>query len=495
MKKLLYIIFTIAFASFYIPDVYNSAFIEKENAEFESKVENGYMQSKERFLDKCDKKEIKIANDFLSNQKESSIKMLKRGNLILSGPLNDFVQKVYNTIANYNHEIEDKKVVIIRNTTFNAFTMNQGIIYIHLGLLYHIQNEEQLAFIMCHELAHDYLYHVDRKILKKIKNDDGKIIEEKIKQTMAKKYGVVSELNQILLPYFIANSKESQNIEFEADSLGLVFYKKTNYDLIKGCLSFELMHEISKSKDTTKVDIKQLLKLNENIINEAKLNPKNTGSSLGEFKIDEDIQAKKDSISALLSSHPYEKERTKKLFEVLALTQPKMNLFETDPSYKGVKYWSNGELINTYLKYKNVGKTLFHALKMKEKYPNDTYAQNTILVSFYILEHYKSIFKEGEIVDMFSDYHDPNYNTFLHVIRKFSPNDCKNIIEHLEYNFTINYNSFEYKIIELLKLYKNKNWTEYKTKYEENKNEIEKSVYKSYIKDQLELIEIKTKKK
>jgi predicted Zn-dependent protease len=46
------------------------------------------------------------------------------------------------------------RIAVVRDPTLNAFTMPNGKIYIHTGLLSRVENEAQLAMILGHELTH-----------------------------------------------------------------------------------------------------------------------------------------------------------------------------------------------------------------------------------------------------------------------------------------------------------------------------------------------------
>ncbi len=48
----------------------------------------------------------------------------------------------------------DLRFVVILDPTLNAFAMPDGRVYVHTGLLSHLDNEAQLATILAHELAH-----------------------------------------------------------------------------------------------------------------------------------------------------------------------------------------------------------------------------------------------------------------------------------------------------------------------------------------------------
>ena len=46
------------------------------------------------------------------------------------------------------------RIVVLKDPTLNAFTMPNGKVYVHTGLLSRLQNESQLAMILGHEVTH-----------------------------------------------------------------------------------------------------------------------------------------------------------------------------------------------------------------------------------------------------------------------------------------------------------------------------------------------------
>lgn len=55
-------------------------------------------------------------------------------------------------------------ITIIRDEVFNAYTVAGGKIFIYTGLLDKLQNEDELAFVIAHEIAHNELKHCIHRI-------------------------------------------------------------------------------------------------------------------------------------------------------------------------------------------------------------------------------------------------------------------------------------------------------------------------------------------
>ncbi len=85
-----------------------------------------------------------------------------------SDPLiNEYFEKLLNKLAAYS-ELQDKnlQLVVVPNDTINAFAVPGGVIGVHTGLLLNAENEDQLASVLAHELAHLSQRHYARSIEK-----------------------------------------------------------------------------------------------------------------------------------------------------------------------------------------------------------------------------------------------------------------------------------------------------------------------------------------
>ncbi|MEZ4843216.1 MAG: M48 family metallopeptidase [Bacteroidia bacterium] len=141
-----------------------------------------------------------------------NIKELLQSGMVLFG---DSVSTVVNIIGerilNKNGISEDVKFLVLRSSIFNAFSTDQGFIFITTETIAEVQNSEQLAFIMCHELSHFIKKHNYLSYERKIKID-------------SKRYP--SESQKEVLEYF----KYSRENEFQADDLGIELFLNAGFD-------------------------------------------------------------------------------------------------------------------------------------------------------------------------------------------------------------------------------------------------------------------------
>jgi len=91
-----------------------------------------------------------------------------KGEIIESSPLYDVLHPVIDPIMRtaqprYNHPF---KVYLVHETQPNAFATPGGNIYVVDSLLYFVQNKEQLAGTLCHEVSHT-IHHDSMDLLKK----------------------------------------------------------------------------------------------------------------------------------------------------------------------------------------------------------------------------------------------------------------------------------------------------------------------------------------
>jgi Zn-dependent protease with chaperone function len=460
---------------------YQTTELETSDDELKTLINDRYKTANNIICDNCSKSESQFVKSVLESQKKAALGFLNDGRLILSGPLYEFVQDIYKRILINNPTLSEKKVVLIRDESLNAFTMGQDIIYIHTGLLYHLQNEDQLAFIICHEFAHDVLEHGVKKITHIIEKRADKEYQQKVNQTMAKKYGVVSELNKLVLPSLMLTFEMSRNFEFEADSLGILYFSNTDFKIENGCTGIDVFMNFDDLNDTTELNLVELLHLSADVVNMNKISKTKSSSSLGDFVEDEYNVAYRDSLNALLSTHPHGIERSIRLYDLMSLEIPEEFNTTVDQEYQKIFYWASGEMIHSKFFTNNIGKALLYALDMQRTYPKDKYAEITTVLSFYMMYYYKRKFKQGDILALESPMHHPVYDKLLQFCKKLSPQECYDIAINLEGHYDLDSQFIEYDILSLFKFYKELKNDEFKLLYASTSELLKKTVYWSVV--------------
>ena len=169
-----------------------------------------------------DRKDTKNKKQFLLESNFEIDNILQSGLVLFNDPASQYVNKVLSKLPSKGGKGNKKKprVYVLNSPAVNAFATDQGIIFVTLGLLANLENEAQLAFILCHELIHFYHNHsidkfVHSKNVQRGKNDFN----------FSKNKGNLS-INQQLFK----ESLYSRKIEEEADTEGFEIFKETNYD-------------------------------------------------------------------------------------------------------------------------------------------------------------------------------------------------------------------------------------------------------------------------
>ena len=80
----------------------------------------------------------------------------------------NYLQSLLRSIIIANPQLKDLNIRVLfsRDWWPNAYSLGDGTIVINAGLMIYLQNEAQLVFVLCHELAHYYLDHAGKAIRK-----------------------------------------------------------------------------------------------------------------------------------------------------------------------------------------------------------------------------------------------------------------------------------------------------------------------------------------
>lgn len=180
--------------------------------------------------DKYDKKIRKEYTEIISDKNESLINSLKDDNFLFDGEIYDYLHAVFNEILKKNSLPENQfHFFVNRSPEVNAYTYEDGTIVCNIGLLGIIETENQLAMVLCHELAHYLLDHTNTEIVKSIERFNSPELLAQVKEIKKEKYNTKKQLESLLMTDLFNNRKHNRFQESSADSLGLILFKNTAY--------------------------------------------------------------------------------------------------------------------------------------------------------------------------------------------------------------------------------------------------------------------------
>ena len=140
--------------------------------------------------------------------------MFNSGVILFNDPVSIYLNKVADNLLRNDRDTRSKiRIYTVRSGEVNAFTTNNGSIFLNLGLLAQCSNEAQIAFIIGHEITHFKKKHSLKDIL----------LEDQIKS----KKGEFRKSSKIKT--LLKKSAYSKDQEFEADQGGLEILMNSPY--------------------------------------------------------------------------------------------------------------------------------------------------------------------------------------------------------------------------------------------------------------------------
>lgn len=139
---------------------------------------------------------------------------LASGNVLFNDEISLYLDQVLKEILKPYPALQGKiRIYAVKSPSVNAFTTNNGIIFVNMGLLARMENEAQLAFVLSHEVIHYQKEHVINAYVTSVEIDQAKGDYKKL---------TVSEKG-------FAKTSFSKELEMEADMAGADIYQKSEY--------------------------------------------------------------------------------------------------------------------------------------------------------------------------------------------------------------------------------------------------------------------------
>jgi hypothetical protein len=133
--------------------------------------------------------------------------LLMNGKILYGDPVTQYLNQLLDKILEHKPDLrKDVQIYALKSEQVNAFSTPMGTIFVNLGLIAHCSNEAELAFVICHELAHYAKSHTEDKL----KTDPAKIKD---------------------IDVFLKYHSQSRELELHADKYGFLdFFKDLGYN-------------------------------------------------------------------------------------------------------------------------------------------------------------------------------------------------------------------------------------------------------------------------
>lgn len=363
--------------------------------------------------------------DVLAERRDAFREMISEGKLITDGELYDYVQSVADKIVATNGVGSKRTIFLVKDETANAFNMGDDNVFIHLGLIYRLENETELAYVIAHELGHNESEHFLKRQVDYADLSLNDSIKDAQKDIMKKEYGHVTALNKLMIPWILASKEKSRECEAEADDFGYKSLQNSSYVPEHAIAVFDILENGEFEKDTTKFDFVPLLSLDKGKLDYTRPLRLRVGSSLGSFSPKE-----KGEYEDMLRTHPFSQDR-KQIFVDKLMKDGGFSSeeFVEDTNYLKYQAMAEYEMIVSSLHTGHVDRALFYALQKHEENPSDELINGIVPFCFAYLGYEKKKGRGGKLISLQSPEFDDNYNELIYFLMESSADHCLEIAQ------------------------------------------------------------------
>ncbi len=334
--------------------------------------------------------------------------MLLSGRVLFNDPIGHYVNRVADVILKEDKELRKKlRFYVLKSPVPNAFTTNQGIIFVNMGLFPRLDNEAQLAFILCHEIAHYVEKHVIEGYVKSAEIDLKK-----------GKYKNATSYEKLMM-----KNLYSQDHEMEADIKGFALFAKTAYSMESIPAVFDILeaadepHLSPKTPETLfytqDLQLTDFDRYHKKMLADEKAEEEEDMAKEKEQAEDEQEKKRKKKEKEeeekaaeeeeKLSTHPSPQKRRDAIIQELIRLQPEgdENYLVSVGKFTHVQRMANFELCELFLQTTSFHDALHHTLALREQYPESSFLEFALVRALYGKAKYRL---EGERHDNYLNY-------------------------------------------------------------------------------------------
>lgn len=340
-----------------------------------------------------------ITKEIYSEIQDNFLEKINSNNFICDDKINPYLQGLMGEVLAKNSiKQEGYKMLLSRNSEINAYNTGDGTIVINYGLFLATDNEDELVFIISHEIGHQFLNHMKNDIEAFAQLSTSEEVVRKTKEIRRLKYGKATTASDLLKNIRYQNYSERRKKEIEADSIGLVFYKKTLRNPKAAIAVLGKLDDSDKEKDSIMpADYKRIFEKGGFVVKQKY------------FEEEESLFKKYDKTKRInidsLKTHPDCITRVKLLKD--HLDNKFTDQYSSSNSFSEIKKNSTYQNLFNLFTAEKYGLSLYEALKL---YKDDS--ENPILKNIIYLNFAKIYASRGNYtINRYVPAHDNLHNT------------------------------------------------------------------------------------
>ena len=323
--------------------------------------------------------------------------------------VNPFVQQIYQKILQANPGLAPTRLVVTRNPLPNACALVDGTILFNVGLLGRLENESQVAAVICHELSHIQGRHFEKGIIGRLNALHDKRFRKEMKAIVREEYNAQHKLRQLVMGLALNDLYHNRNQEKQADSLGYALLARTGYEVAQMHALLQLLDRVDEPLLKDGPDLTRHFGCPGSTVNFTRPPVKN--ASIFQVKKEQHELEKSDT----LKTHP---DCSKRMAFIDQLMNGQVAGIAQAPSarFARVRAVSRLEAVQSWFDLEYYDYALFDALQLLQEQPGSSYLRSMVLLSLFELRHYQQIHEHSQVVSNISEYNSETFNRFLRTL-------------------------------------------------------------------------------
>jgi Zn-dependent protease with chaperone function len=325
---------------------------------------------------------------------------------------------------------QDLKILIARDNTPNAYCLADGTFVINMGLYNWMDNEAQVAGVISHELGHKIEDHTLKSVLNIVQqNKLDKTTVQNIKETTDRQsQGRNEKAFDILKNRIYKKSVEKRNLEIQADSLGYVIFKNSDFkknEFINALQKLQTFDTISPRE--LKVETyKKLYDLPKQAFKDKWL--KKEDFSLYNYNFYKE-KLNKDS----LASHPEMVKRLERLKKTFPELNTSLEAEKPSEAYSALKKTARMEILPNFFHSEDYGLGIYTAMQFLQDGEEEQYYKGWLGKCFTKIYEARKNYNLNRYLDRVEPKNQSeSYQQFLNFMWNLSLEEIKNISDYYQ---------------------------------------------------------------
>ncbi|MDB5267850.1 MAG: hypothetical protein JWP58_890 [Hymenobacter sp.] len=345
-----------------------------------------------------------------------------RYSALLDPVVEPFVQRVFAQILKANPQLPaTARLVLTRNPEPNAHAVGNGTVMLNIGLLPRLENESQLAFILCHELAHVACRHMENGMQQRLLALHSKEMQREFRRIVNAEYNIGSQVKALALGFSLNANYHHRQFETQADSLGYALLARTHYEAPQAYRVLQLLDTIDEPENPAPVALPTYFSCTDF--------PKKFGVAPAKpasiFTVQKEVTALETSDT--LKSHP---DCGKRMRYVQALAKGQIAdgpQPASPPDFARIRAASRLEIIQSWFDYDCYDHALFEALQLLPQQPHNGYLQAVVQLSLFELRQHLQDHTYFSVVSNLSAHNPATFNALVTTLHDLRYDDFKGL--------------------------------------------------------------------